>query len=115
MSLTESAYKDRMWKDLETLMAILSTASGKAEYSRSVDYRFIERLDDILKIHGLCINYLDTQVIETFDIEKKNQVGLELAILSNQIRNLIGHLTDALNELDDLTKSITKDKARTKI
>jgi len=114
MSLTESAYKDRMWKDLDTLRAILSTSSGKADYRNSIDYRFIERLDDLLKIHGLCIHYLDTQVIETFDIEKKNQVGLELDILSNQIRNFIGHLTDAVNELDDLTKSITKDKARTK-
>ena len=86
MSLTDEAYSDRMWVELETLRSILLSGNGAINFDRRIDFLSTERIYDLLKIHALCMDSVDRFLAKNNDHDQKQKIQEELHNLSSKLQ-----------------------------
>jgi len=107
MSLTDEAYSDRMWAELETLRSILLSGNGAINFDRRIDFLSTERIYDLLKIHALCMDSVDRFLAKNNDHDQKQKIQGELRNLSSKLQYFSQKLHDKSVELDEIVKDIS--------
>jgi len=105
MSLTQRASDDRKWGSLKILRLLLEKKSRAPDYSSSIDYHMIERIEDLLKIHDLCISNL--REFHAHDEETFRRISAEIEQIEYQFVSLSKHFRALSNELNILASGIS--------
>jgi O-acetyl-ADP-ribose deacetylase (regulator of RNase III) len=110
MSLTETASENRKWGGLP-LLRFLSGESAGDEYSSSVDYRYEERIGDMLMLFKIFRKHLKN--IRVNDDETSRDIKREINFLKEEFAQVSKNFHEISIELSSLIDSIKIEKGMT--
>jgi hypothetical protein len=93
MSLTKSARDNRTWEGLPLLRQFLSEGFEEEDYRNSLDYRFEERISDLLVIYKICLIHIknvrikDEKLVSNF-LQELNSLGKEFFQVSESFKEI---------------------------